>query len=173
MSGPTSLARGQRGVGLIEILIAVVIIAIGFLAAARMQVDSMRYSQSAYYRSQAYFMASEMIDRIRANVEGVRDGEYDSLTTSAAAVDPGCDAKDCTPAEIARQDLHDWSAYLHPLDGRAGFVPLLPSVTGFDAVGVVQRFGGPNNYLLQLNWGEIVDGQPERQQLRIDFVAES
>ncbi len=80
----------HKGIGLIEILIAVVIMSLGFLAAARMQVEGMRFSQSAYYQSQAYFLASDMIDRMRSNITGVENGYYDDQATSSEADDPGC-----------------------------------------------------------------------------------
>ena len=59
----------QQGIGLIEILIAVLLVSIGFLAAAQMQVHSMRFSQSAYHQSQAYYLATSMIARIRSNTK--------------------------------------------------------------------------------------------------------
>ena len=46
----------QSGVGLLEVLIALIILSFGFLATARMQVEGMRYSQGAYNLSQAKFM---------------------------------------------------------------------------------------------------------------------
>ena len=170
---PRALPRTRvRGVGLIEILIAVVVVSIGFLAAARMQVSSMRSSQNAYYRSQAHFMASEMIDRMRANVAGVRDERYRTLVTAGDAADPGCETKSCTSAEIARQDLHDWSAYLHAFGRTTGFTPLLPSVDGVDASGSVTE-GSDGRYTIRLTWGEIVDGESAAAELRVDFVPES
>ncbi|MFK7892804.1 MAG: type IV pilus modification protein PilV [Granulosicoccus sp.] len=75
-SSRLSAYGNERGIGLIEILIAVVVISIGFLATARMQVDSMRLSQSAYFQTQAAFLASEMIDRMRSNLPGVTSGFY-------------------------------------------------------------------------------------------------
>ena len=165
-----SARRRQRGVGLLEILIAVVIISIGFLAAARMQVESMRNSQSSYYRSQAYFMASAMVDRMRANVEGVRDGFYDDKTTAEAVSDPACEANACTPERIAQQDLHDWRASLHA--GGEGFIPLLPSVEGVSAAGSVSAENGTGRYTVKLVWGEIVGGKSESSELTVQFVPE-
>ena len=160
----------QRGVGFIEILVAVVIVSIGFLAAAQMQVQSMRSSQGAYYRSQAYFLASEMVDRMRANVRGVREGRYDGRKTSASATDPGCADTACTPQLIADQDVFDWSASLHTSTD-SGRPPLLPSVTGASAGGEIIRTGA-GRYTIRMSWGEIVDGDPTASTLDIAFVAE-
>ena len=167
MSTPTR----QRGVGFVEVLIAVLIISFGFLAVARMQVDSMRNSQSAYFRSQAHLMASAMIDRMRANVDGVRAGHYDAGRTAAGTTDPGCLNALCDPERIARQDLHDWSASLHAADGDADFVPLLPSVDAVDAFGEIRRTGA-GRYTVRVVWGERVGETVESAELAVDFVSE-
>ena len=108
----------QSGVGLIEILISVILLSIGFLAAAKMQVEGMRNSQSAYYQSQAYFIAADIIDRMRANLPGVRDGHYDDAEISSTVTSPGCDTSTsiCSPEQIAQQDLYEWSSHIHVLD---------------------------------------------------------
>ena len=162
----------HRGIGLIEILIAVVIVSIGFLAAARMQVTGMRFSQSAYYQSQAYFMASDMIDRMRANIAGLRQGSYTDKTTSASATDPNCGFVTCTAAQIAVQDLHDWSAYLHPFDTVGSFVPTLPSSASTTAVGAINSLGD-GVFAVSLTWSELVSGAEAPQTLVINFAAQN
>ena len=102
----------QRGIGLIEVLIAVVVMSVGFLAAARMQVEGMRFSQSAYYQSQAYFLANDMIDRMRSNIPGVLSDAYNPFVTTKNPSPASC-AGDCTPSEIAALDLYEWSLNLH------------------------------------------------------------
>ena len=165
-------AHRQRGVGLIEILIAVVVLSIGFLAAARMQVEGMRFSQSAYFNSQAYFMASDLIDRMRANVEGVSNGEYDSgFITGAQVMDPGCADRACTPAELARQDLFDWSVHLHPSLVGVEAPPSLPDGENVVARGEVID-DGDGQYTVNVHWAEIVDGGSREQTLSLSFVAE-
>ena len=57
----------QRGFTLIEVLISMVILAIGLLGLAAMQAISLRDNQDAYYYQQATLLAYEMQDRIRGN----------------------------------------------------------------------------------------------------------
>ncbi len=57
----------QRGTTLIEVLIALVVLAIGLLGMALLQVTSVQSNHSAYYRSQVTLLASDMADRMRAN----------------------------------------------------------------------------------------------------------
>lgn len=162
----------QRGVGLIEILVAVLLISMGFLAAARMQVEGMRFSQSAYHQSQAYFLASDMIDRMRSNIDGVTKGYYSGETTSSAASNPNCDQVQCSSLGIARQDIYDWSANLHALAGHSGFVPALPSSATTAASGAVTDIGD-GVFSVVMTWNEVVQGEDTQQDLRVQFALES
>ncbi|NND91535.1 MAG: type IV pilus modification protein PilV [Granulosicoccus sp.] len=161
----------QGGVGLIEILIAVIIMSMGFLAAARMQVEGMRFSQSAYHQSQAYFLANDMIDRMRSNIPGVEQGHYSAETTSATASSPGCDVIQCNPLGIARQDLFDWSASLHPLQTVTGFIPALPGTATTPAQGEIIDMGN-GVFAVVMRWNEIINGEDNQQSLRIQFALE-
>ena len=143
----------ERGIGVVEVLVAVLLLSFGFLAAARMQVQSLRFSQTASHRSQAFFMATDMIDRMRSNTAGAVGGAYDGLETSASTADPGCGERACDGTEIARQDLHDWSGRLHADEANAEFVPALPSATGIPAVGTVDRVAD-GVYRVTVRWAE-------------------
>lgn len=59
--------RAQRGVGLIEVLVAVLIMGIGLLGVAAMQATALRNNQSAFERTQAVVQSYAMLDAIRAN----------------------------------------------------------------------------------------------------------
>lgn len=161
----------ETGIGLIEVLIAVVLISIGFLAAARMQVEGMRFSQGAYYQSQAYFMASDMIDRMRSNVQGVKQGHYANATTSAGAGNPQCDINACAARSIAEQDLFDWSANLHSIDGNSGFVPALPSSDNTQAQGRITELSA-GIYDIELRWSETIGKKDKEQVLNVVFAME-
>lgn len=58
---------GQAGMTLIEVLVAVLILGVGLLGAAALQLNALRYTDSALMTSQASFIAYDMLDRIRAN----------------------------------------------------------------------------------------------------------
>lgn len=164
-------ARRERGIGIVEVLVAVLLLSFGFLAAARMQVQSLRFSQTASYRSQAFFMATDMIDRMRSNTEGAVAGAYDGLATSASVADPGCDERACDGAEIARQDLHDWSGRLHASEADAEFVPALPSATGIPAVGTVDRVAD-GVYRVTVRWAEPEGDGHAGASLSMNFATE-
>ncbi|MEH6686099.1 MAG: type IV pilus modification protein PilV [Halopseudomonas sabulinigri] len=68
--------RTQRGATLIEVLIAIVVLAIGLLGLAGLQISSLQSNQSSYYRSQATILAYDLTDRMRANRDAALAGSY-------------------------------------------------------------------------------------------------
>jgi type IV pilus assembly protein PilV len=72
---PAQRAAG-RGVGLIEVLIAVLVLSIGLLGVAGLQARALKNAQSAYERSQAVALTYLMLDAMRANVDQARTGAY-------------------------------------------------------------------------------------------------
>lgn len=91
----------MSGVGLIEVLIAVVILAFGMLGIAALQAAALRNSQSALERSQATMQTYAILDAMRANVSAARIGKYD-LTIMT------CNAPNADPKDLAATDLHNW-----------------------------------------------------------------
>jgi type IV pilus assembly protein PilV len=94
--------RGPRllaGVGMIEVLIAIVILAFGMLGIAALQVTALRNSQSSLERSQATVQTYAILDAMRANREVARIGGYNLSTMTCAAPDRG---------SLAMNDLADW-----------------------------------------------------------------
>lgn len=59
--------RAQEGTTLIEVLVAMLILAVGLLGAAAIQLNALKYTDSSRMTSQASFIAYDMMDRIRAN----------------------------------------------------------------------------------------------------------
>ncbi|MCH4879672.1 type IV pilus modification protein PilV [Pseudomonas sp. TMW22090] len=59
--------RAQEGMTLIEVLVAVLILTVGLLGAAAIQLNALKYTDSSRMTSQASFIAYDMMDRIRAN----------------------------------------------------------------------------------------------------------
>lgn len=74
----------QRGVSLLEVMIAVLIMGIGMLGIAAMQTTALRNSQSSLERSQAVILAYSMFDAMRANRTAALEGRYDMGKTCEA-----------------------------------------------------------------------------------------
>lgn len=160
-------ARSQAGVGLIEVMVALLVLSIGFLAVAQMQVQAMRYSQSAYFRSQANMMLKDMTDRMRSNRAGVAAGHYDNQTTADDKVMPTCIANDlpCSPEDLADKDMFEWSANLHPPNAVVNAIALLP---GASAQGSITLDAGV--YDIKVQWSESIDGTDTTQELEVQFM---
>lgn len=105
-----------RGVTLVEVLVTLIVLAIGLLGLAALQMNSLRNNSSAYERSQATFLAYEIVDRMRTNVTRARAGDYNIAFATAVATPSDCadtdpsdgTGTDCTPGQLAGFDLDRW-----------------------------------------------------------------
>lgn len=68
--------RGCRGFSLIEVLVTVLVLAVGLLGVAGLQGVSVRNNHSAYLRTQATHLAYEIVDAMRANRDVALAGGY-------------------------------------------------------------------------------------------------
>lgn len=82
-----TLARKQRGVGLIEVMVTVLLLSTSLLSLAVMQNRSLQFNQEAYLRSQANILAYDIIDRARANLQNVGDYNLAFNAASPAGAD--------------------------------------------------------------------------------------
>lgn len=157
---------------MIEVLLAVFVLAVGFLAAAKMQSQGVRNAQGAYVRSQAAFLSKDIADRMRANIAGVESGFYNQFDTAASLhAQSGCvtaaNATECTPAQVAQNDLAEWTRYINPPDP-ATMLPLLTSGDTVNARGTVTFEN--NRHLITLIWSEISEGEELPQTMVTEFV---
>ena len=105
--------KKNQGFTLIEVLITVVVLAVGLLGLAGLQTYSLKHNQTAYYRSQATQLAYDMADRMRANIADASKGNnsvYITTSPSSSVSQAGCTAVagSCIPAEMAENDLFEW-----------------------------------------------------------------
>lgn len=110
----------QSGMTLIEVLISVLILAIGLLGAAALQLNALKYTDSSTMTSQASFIAYDMLDRIRANVDGnaTANGTTDVLATYNLA---NLAAAPTANLNLARdQDLFDFKTNVTNFAGASG-----------------------------------------------------
>jgi type IV pilus assembly protein PilV len=67
----------QRGVGLIEVLIALLVLSFGMLGLAGLQMWSLKYNQSAMERGMAVVQTHSIVDAMRANRTAATTNEFD------------------------------------------------------------------------------------------------
>lgn len=106
-----------RGVGIIEVLIALVVVSLGVLGMASLQLTGMKHSSSGYNRSMAVLFAENLATRMRSNPDSVEASHYagyDSNQDANCAAPPAnfCQASylnpavECTAEEMAAFDLY-------------------------------------------------------------------
>jgi type IV pilus assembly protein PilV len=66
----------QRGVALLEVLIAFFVLSIGLLGLAGMQMKALQFNQASFQRSQAMISAYDMLDRMRLNKSEATGNSY-------------------------------------------------------------------------------------------------
>lgn len=122
MRSPTSTHRHQRGVGLIEVLVSVLVMAIGMLGLAALQSLAMRNSQSSLDRTQAVYQIYSILDAMRAN--------SNSLAAYALAMQAApCNAP-AAGATLASKDLNWWITQLQKGQDGTGQGSLGPGACG-------------------------------------------
>lgn len=88
----------QKGVTLIEVLVAIIVLSIGLLGLAGLQSAGLTHNQSANFRSTATTMTYSILDSMRANRIEAVNGSYN--ITLGAAIPSG--------STIAEQDQRNW-----------------------------------------------------------------
>lgn len=104
-----SADKRQSGFSLIEIMIAALILSIGILGVAGLQVVGMKGTHQSYMKQQAMGVVQSVIERMYANPEGVVAGNYRTAQFAGCNVLPTCAANtaNCSVSEIAHNDLHN------------------------------------------------------------------
>jgi type IV pilus assembly protein PilV len=151
--------RAQSGVSIVESLVALLVLSIGLLGIAGMFLDSVKNSRTALLRTQAINLVSDMADRIRANSDA-RDA-YDTGSYGGAPAKRDCapDAAggggNCSPAELAEDDLARWLEAIRGVPGTPGALP----GTNYPDAAVVEYIPpaaprDPEQYVITVRWLE-------------------
>lgn len=105
----------QTGAGMLEVLIALLVLSIGILGLATLQSIGLKYNHQSYQRTQAIMQIYDMTDRIRSNAPG-KGAAYNDFAEQAAPValtkDCTSDPIPCTSGERALFDFERWQTSL-------------------------------------------------------------
>lgn len=123
------LKSSHQGFTLIEVLIAVIVLATGLLGFAGLQAFSLKNSQSSYYRSLATHLAYDIADRIRSNAGAANQYLSTAMQADAATEQASCKTTaGCTPAEMAENDLYEWNQGLQALPMGSGTITITAGI---------------------------------------------
>jgi type IV pilus assembly protein PilV len=139
------MIRKQRGISMVESLVALVVISVGMLGIAGLYLSSLQASRSAKLRSYAVELAGSISDKIRANRDA--GAAYDTSKYGGKPKVMSCDTKQCSAADIAQDDLANWIQDVK--DQLPGAAKVTATLT------VVDR-GPPDldSYLITITWRE-------------------
>ena len=102
-----------KGFTLLEILVTLVVLSIGLLGLAGLQMNGLRSNHSAYMRSQATILTQDIADRMRVNRTSTITGAYDiGLGDLPNATTCSGTGANCAPSTIATADLYQWKSHL-------------------------------------------------------------
>lgn len=111
--------KGQRGVGLFEVLISIAILAIGVLGYVALQVRAVEASSESLNRAQAIFVLRGLAESIRANPAGQASypaaiNGFNAFSTTSTR--PDCyNTTTCTAANLATADAFDAARFANAL----------------------------------------------------------
>ena len=94
---------------MVEVLVTIVVMAVGLLGLATMQAASLKGNHNAYLRGQAVLLVNDIADRMRANQVAADSNAYAAITTTGSTPSKNClGSSTCSPAELAVYDAWAW-----------------------------------------------------------------
>jgi len=110
------MLRRESGMTLIEVLVTALVLTVGLLGTAAAQLKALQYADAARMDSQASFIAYDMLDRIRANVDGNPHSAAQVLPRYALASLDQAPAS-ANPGNARDQDLFDFKTNIRAFAG--------------------------------------------------------
>ena len=147
--------RRHSGFTLVEVMVALVVLAVGMLGIAGLYLEGLRASRTSIYVTAATTLAGDMAERIRANGPG---------GPAYAGTGPGADNNcvngpaDCAPDQLAADD---WFRWLRDVQAR------LPA--GATAEIAVTPGAATTRYAITLRWPELGRPDPTSYTLAVDL----
>lgn len=101
------------GVGLIEVMIAALVLAVGVLGYVGLQINAKRLNLEAIQRTTASYSAQNLLERMRGNPNQVSAYVVADLDPGIMAEPvPNCTLAQCTNTQLVAFDLWEWDQLL-------------------------------------------------------------
>ncbi|MEZ5491487.1 MAG: type IV pilus modification protein PilV [Gammaproteobacteria bacterium] len=147
----------QLGIGMVEVLVTLVIISVGFLNMAALQTTAKRSNFDAVQRTTAVMLAHDIVERMRANpgvLETYLTNGVGGGTLGAPARDCGAGVQ-CTPLQLAVFDLYEWEQAIDGVSESRIISGTLTQTGGLanpTACVTGPAGGGPGIYTITIVW---------------------
>lgn len=135
MSQRQVIRQSAHGFTLLEVLVAIVILAIGLLGIAGLQLNNLRYSAQSAARAQASLLAEQMAERIRSNPAA-------DYSQAASGTVSNCFTASCTSTQQRDFDLSEMSTIA------------ADPVRGGMSSGTISVAAASNGYTINIGWQE-------------------
>ncbi len=138
----------QRGVGLVEVLAALLVLAVGVLGYAGLQLAALKGASAAQTRARAVMLARSALELMRVNpAGGWVDGDWSQAGIVAGSPPPdrtGCIARPCDSAAMRAWEVRQltWQAANDLPSGRIAVAPCTSAGTGETSSCVLVSWGG-------------------------------
>jgi len=134
--------KQYAGFTLLEILVALAVLAIGLLGAAGIMLNSTRMASSSYLEAAAQQYAYEITDKMRVNQTAVQAGSYALASGASASYSTDCSQQACTATTMAQYDLAQWQKEIATLPNGSGSIATTAS-------------GSVTNVTVNISWGDV------------------
>lgn len=127
----------QSGASIVEVLVTLILVSVGLLGIAGMQLATVQTTNSAAQRFEATTLAKDILERMRANRNRAMAGQYDIAIGASA-----------TGGTLADEDLQEWKAALSQ------------ALPGGDGAVDVQAVGTSRVATITVQWTDAVTEDP-------------
>ena len=141
----TARGSGASGYILLEVLVTIVILVIGLLALAGLQLRTSVAETEAYQRAQALVLVQDMVDRMYANRVATSAADYNQDDIGTGGI------VDCTAKTGAELDICEWANALSGASETAGGNSVGTLLGGRGCV-----TGAGNEYFVTVVWQGLV-----------------
>jgi type IV pilus assembly protein PilV len=171
---PLAATSTMTGFTMIEVLVTLIILAVGLLGIAALQIVGLRGTGGSENRTQATIFADDIAERMRSNISAVDTNQFSAVNLNAAscAAPPPVICSDnnaggvqvaaavCSSTQLATYDLTEWFCGVSSGGAfRGGVLNTLPSATANIAcndanVADADVCTAHSTHTITLNWTE-------------------
>lgn len=164
----------HRGMTLLEVMIALVIMSVGLLGLASLQITGINNNSNSENRTESALIANDLVERMRANPLAVQAGDYAAIDYAgidcAAAPAKSCEDRASAAEICSTQETAAFDAYMATCNARNITSSASIAVQCTDNTGLIIQPCGMNPFrTVTVNWINRTDDGTDNKSLRMVF----